>query len=100
MTLQQFSLFDADHDGKTYCRERDKVRLNAQQTIVFNAMKDGCWRTLARIKAMTGAPEASISARLRDCKKPKFGGHELEKRHLKNGLWEYRLILKQEKQAA
>lgn len=93
MSLQQASLFDADHDGKTYQSERDKNRLNGQQAVVFEAMKDGAWRTLARIHAMTGAPEASISARLRDLKKQKFGGHTLDKRYLRDGLWEYRVIV-------
>lgn len=93
MTLHQLSMFDADHDGKTYDRDRDKDRLNLQQSTVFNAMKDGNWRTLARIKAMTGAPEASISARLRDLRKPKFGGHEVERRYIQRGLFEYRVIV-------
>lgn len=95
MMLHQPSLFDADHDGRTYARERDKTRLNAQQTAVFNAMRDGQWRTLARIHACTGAPEASISARLRDARKPKFGGHIVERRYVERGLFEYRLIVRE-----
>lgn len=92
--MEQLSIFDADHDGRTYSRERDKKRLNAQQQAVFNAMSDGVWRSLARIHAMTGAPEASVSARLRDARKSKFGGHTVERRFVSRGLWEYRLIIK------
>src|SRR5258706_8981862 len=94
MSLHQLSMFDADHDGKTYDHDRDKDRLNLQQAIVFKAMQDGRWRTLARIHAMTGAPEASISARLRDLRKDKFGGHEVERRYVERGVFEYRLIVK------
>lgn len=94
MSLHQLSMFDADHDGKTYDRERDKERLNLQQQTVFRAMKDGCWRTLARIHAMTGAPEASISARLRDLRKSKFGGHTVERRFIGHRLYEYRVVAK------
>lgn len=93
MALQQLSIFDADHDGKTYQPDRDRERLNVQQSAVFKAMADGRWRTLSRIHAMTGAPEASISARLRDLRKTKFGGHEVERRHVERGLYEYRVIV-------
>lgn len=86
-------LFSAHFDGKTYSPCRDKVRLRAQLTAVFDAMKDGHWRTLARIHAMTGAPEASISARLRDARKSKFGAHAVERRYVERGLYEYRLII-------
>ena len=55
-------------------------------------MKDGCWRTLFEIARLTGDPEASISARLRDLRKDRFGGYELQGRRLgSKGLWEYRL---------
>jgi len=81
-------------DGATYEPERDQTRLAVQQLAVFNAMKDGAWRTLARIHAMTGAPEASISARLRDCRKARNGGHTVERRYVERGLFEYRLIVR------
>ncbi|HXA85764.1 MAG TPA: hypothetical protein VNZ47_11850 [Candidatus Dormibacteraeota bacterium] len=90
---QTLDLFTAHHDGKTYEPQRDKARLNYQQALVFNAMRDGVWRTLARIHKMTGAPEASISARLRDARKEKFGGHRVERRYVERGLFEYRLIV-------
>lgn len=93
MTLQQASMFDAHFDGRTYEPAKDKDRLRAQLKAVFAAMKDGHWRTLGRIHAMTGAPEASISARLRDLRKSKFGGHAVERRRTATrGLFEYRLI--------
>jgi len=87
-------LFVADHDGQTYERERDKVRLNNQTQRVYDCVKDGWWRTLAQIADATKSPEASISARLRDLRKPKFGGHTIERRHVAAGLWQYRLVNK------
>lgn len=89
--IDLFSRFD----GATFERERDGSRLNAQFQAVFRAMADGQWRTLARIHNMTGAPEASISARLRDARKPAFGSHKVERRYVERGLFEYRLIVNQ-----
>ena len=62
---------------------------------VFDAMRDGQWRTLEAISMSTGAPQASVSARLRDFRKEKFGGHHVERRRMKElgGLFEYRLAL-------
>lgn len=80
-------------DGATYEHARDAQRLNDQQQRVWDAMKDGAWRTLAQIHAMTGDPEASISARLRDFRKPRFGSHGVPRRHVGDGLFEYRLVI-------
>lgn len=91
----QDSLFDVntdgDRDGATFDRERDGVRLNAQHKRVFGVVRDGTWHTLEEIAKRTGDPEASVSARLRDFRKPKFGGLEVERRYLADGLWMYRL---------
>lgn len=79
-------------DGETYEPERDYVRLTGQLGRVFNLMKDGQWRTLTQISRITqGSPQA-ISARLRDCRKAKYGGHTVERKWVDSGLWAYRLI--------
>lgn len=80
-----------DFDGETYSRPRDHARLTSELHRVLNVMLDGSWRSLAAIAEVTGAPEASISARLRDLRKPKFGGYIVERRHVGNGLWHYRV---------
>lgn len=73
---------------------RDHVRLGDQAQRVLDLLADGRWRTLSEIARATGDPEASVSARLRDLRKPKFGGYEVARR-LRNealpGLYEYRL---------
>ena len=84
---------DGDRDGTTYERPRDLVRLNKQAQTIFNLLADGQWRTLNRISVLTGYPEASISARLRDFRKEKFGAYTIEREHIERGLHRYRLVL-------
>ena len=83
-----------DFDGATYVASLDKVRLNAQLKRVVRAMRDGRWRTLAEIERITGDGQASVSARLRDLRKEKFGASKLDRRRRgeeQRGLHEYRI---------
>ncbi len=87
--------FTPHFDGATYDPERDHVRLSGQLGRVFKALDDGQWRTLAEIGDLAKAPAQSVSARLRDLRKPRFGGFEVARRHRgdpKAGLWEYQLV--------
>jgi hypothetical protein len=81
-------------DGQTYDKARDKVRLGTQLAEVLNGLtvNRGIWMTLERLSRLTSAPEASVSARIRDLRKAKFGGHEIERRYVRRGLWEYRMV--------
>lgn len=81
--------------GDTYKPPRDGDRLRAQLARVQGVMQDGAWRTLAQVAVATGDPEASVSARLRDLRKDKFGGHTVEREFVSKGLWRYRLTLRQ-----
>lgn len=74
--------------GTTYGPARDKARLCAQGLRVFAFVKDGLWHTLAEISAATGDPQASVSARLRSIRQ---SGHTVERRHVSNGLHEYKV---------
>ena len=78
-------------NGSDYIPERDDVRLTGQLLRVFDAMQDGKPRTLRMIADETGDPEASISAQLRHLRKPRFGGHTVDKEYLGDGLYQYRL---------
>lgn len=80
-------------NGSDYDHERDAARLAGQLQRIIELMRDGEWRALREIAAATGAPEASVSAQLRHARKPRFGGHTVEKKHLGQGLYVYRLIL-------
>jgi hypothetical protein len=86
-------------DGDTYKHERDGERLSPQYHRVFNLMRDGRWRSLETIWSMTGDFPSSVSARLRDMRKERFGGHTVERRYVANGEWEYRLLVAEEKAA-
>ena len=83
-------------DGADYVKERDYERLVKNHFKLRELMKDCVYRTLREISSFTGIPEASVSAGLRDFRKEKFGGHELNKRYEGNGLYSYQLILKKE----
>jgi len=85
-----------DFDGESYDPALDHERLTTQLAAVRTAMLDGQWRTLEEIAVATGLQEntASISARLRDLRKSKFGGFSVDRRRRgdpKEGLWEYRV---------
>ena len=88
MTEKLATLFD----GITIDDARDNGRLNKQLAAVRAvALGTPGWFTLREMANMTGAPEASVSARLRDLRKPKFGGHNVERKYLERGLWAYRV---------
>jgi hypothetical protein len=81
-------------DGETYERELDGQRLFRQLEAVRRVMADGRWRTLAELASVVRAPEASVSARLRDLRKLKWGARDVQRRRRgegKRGLFEYRL---------
>ncbi|TNE58637.1 MAG: hypothetical protein EP341_03205 [Sphingomonadales bacterium] len=81
--------------GVTFDPKADQARLDTQQGRVEHAMADQKWRTLAEISAITGDPEASISARIRTCR-DKWGEGAAERRRrpgiaAEAGVWEYRI---------
>lgn len=79
-------------DGVTFEPDRDHDRLARQLASVRRHLSDGDWHTLAEMSATLGHPEASISARMRDLRKRKFGAHIVERRYVSRGLHEYRLV--------
>jgi hypothetical protein len=79
-------------DGHDYKPERDDSRLTGQLLRIWDIVKDREWRTLNEISLLTGDPEASISAQLRHLRKPRFGGHKVEKKYINNGLYQYRVL--------
>lgn len=83
-----------EFDGDTYEAPLDKDRLHGQLERVRVLMSDRKWRTLAEIHEEVGGPEASVSARLRDLRKPKFGGLRVERERIPegNGLFRYRVL--------
>lgn len=79
-------------DGTTFDQGKDGERLSKQLDRVRNLMLDGIWRTLPEIESLTQFPQASISARLRDLRKDRFGAFRVERRRRGVGLYEYRVL--------
>ena len=76
-----------DRDGDTFDAPVDRTPLNAQMIRVYAVMRSAtsllgypAWVSLRDIAERTHDPEASISARLRDFRKPRFGGHTVDRR--------------------
>lgn len=69
----------------------DHVRMGKQRAAVWALVRLGEWWTLAEVSEATGAPEASVSARLRDFRRPRYGGHTVERRKRGREQYEYRV---------
>ena len=80
-------------DGLTFNHARDDMRLRKQLDAVRSVMMSGGWWTLARLSEQAHGSEASVSARLRDLRKTKFGGYTIDRRYVENGIWEYHMAL-------
>ena len=84
-------------DGKTYDHALDGVRLTGNLAAIFALMKDGQWRTVSEVREGAGLGEGTeVTARFRDFRKKKFGGHVVDRRRrgeAKAGLFEYRVIV-------
>jgi hypothetical protein len=93
--MHQPQLFKTDppFDGETFEPEQDQERLGQQLQKVKDCLIDGEWWTLYRLAAVSGVrSEASISARIRDLRKPKFGGYTVERKRVDGGLFVYRVV--------
>lgn len=78
-------------DGVDYQPELDFVRLTGQLKKIKDLMNDGLWRSLSTISKTTMIPEASVSAQLRNLRKPRFGAHIVERKRDTN-TWFYRVV--------
>lgn len=89
--LLQLMTGEVRFNGSDYVPALDDDRLTGQLRRIFDAIRGGAWLTLAEIEATTCDPQASISAQLRNLRKPRFGGFTIERRRRGPGTWEYRL---------
>lgn len=80
-------------DGATYDVNLDHDRLKGQLWRVFQLMSDGKYRTLGEIAEEAHGTEASVSARLRDLRKSKYGSREIQRERVAGGLFRYRLVV-------
>ena len=70
-----------------------------QLVMIYTYIQDERWHTLRDIEDATNQPQSSISAQLRNLRKPQFGSHTIERRrHVSSdphsGLHEYRLVIR------
>lgn len=56
------------------------------------AMVGGDWWTIAQMALVLGCSECTASARIRDQRKSRFGGHKIVKRLRPGGYYEYRMV--------
>lgn len=88
--MTQLSLIPV-FDGATFSQELDANRLTRQLDRVKALMLDGHWHSLAEIARRVGGSEAGVSARIRDLRKPRNGGFNVERQRVQDGLFEYRI---------
>jgi hypothetical protein len=82
----------AEFDGVTYDSRYDYERLASQLVRVRSMLlAEPYWHTLPELLERVGGSATGISARIRDLRKEKFGGHTVETRRVSGGSWEYRI---------
>ena len=57
----------------------------------FETMRDGQWRTLSDIEAITGDDAKKIASRLRDLRMTRYGGYSIDTQQVSAYVWKYRL---------
>jgi hypothetical protein len=79
-------------DGAGVLSKADDSRLSKQhETIRDFMLGHGEWKTLGEIATALDYPEASVSAQLRHLRKGRFGGYFVDREHVGNGLFRYRV---------
>ena len=80
-------------DGSAYDPEHDYARLKTQlERVRFLLRSTTAWWTLRDLAARTNSSEAGVSARVRDLRKPRFGGFVVVRRRVCVGLLDYRIM--------
>ena len=87
------SITETTFYGTTFEPKRDTQRLQSQSARVYTALSSGQWMSLEQIAEITGDPVQSISARIRGLRHPENGRHRIDRKHVRDGLWVYALIL-------
>ena len=83
-------------DGPDATDLGDRVRLSRQHWRVWHYVlaQKGRWLRLVEIAGALDLPEQSVSARLRDFRKERFGAHTVDRRRSREpGVYEYRVTV-------
>lgn len=80
-----------EFDGSTYDEALDGERLGRQLDRVRDVLlaNRGTLFTLSELQRVAGGSEAGVSARIRDLRKQRNGGHKVLRRRRSTGTWEY-----------
>ena len=84
---EQPSIFDGP-----FLTAEDDPRLKSQLNRVFEYLRDGEPRTLGQIHQAVGGSITGVSARIRDLRKKRFGGYDVETVNHGGGVFTYRLV--------
>lgn len=74
------------------------MSIRTQFEAVRNNMREGGWWTIEQMRQQLasegiGSTETSVSARIRDLRKPAYGGYTIKRRQLTpRSLWEYAMV--------
>jgi DNA-binding NarL/FixJ family response regulator len=79
-------------DGAVIDHKVDQKPLEKQLKAIYNLMQDGVYRSLSDIATKLNIGESSVSAQLRNLRKERYGGFEVQKTRV-DRLWLYRLAL-------
>ena len=79
-------------DGETYRPDFDYSRLGRQLSLVWDYMEDSRWHYPEELEDALDERWASISARVRDFRKQKWGEHLVITQRRKGGLFRYMLV--------
>jgi len=79
-------------DGEAYDPQKDHKRLTTRLDTIRDYMLSPpiLWYSLRMLASDLNYPEASISAQLRNLRKPRFGGYTVSRKRL-NGTFYYRV---------
>lgn len=98
MNHNPYDYLGTHFDGKTYNPVLDHTRLTNQLARVQAVLSDGKWISLRELSLLAESPESSCSARLRDLRKDKFGGHAVHRKRQSGGLFLYRLEIEPQRE--
>jgi len=91
----------AKFDGATFDQRKDGERLATLQHAVMAYMADALWHTVPEVQRAVGrGTETSIAARIRDCRKERWGNLIVDTRRNDKGLWEYQVLQNNTKEAS
>lgn len=86
-------MMSAHIDGAFYTPSLDEQRLTTQMERVRRELLDGRWHTAQHVADRIHAPLTSVSAQIRNLRKPENGGYDIiTRRDGDTGLFLYRLV--------